>query len=115
MESEIRKIPKSKLRRIKEMSPHQIDEIFLLGFGMSNNKEGEENMDKHELYNDFIQECYEFIERMSSKYIDIIEKDSKCIDISFPKLNDVNYNISPIREVSIKFNVFCDYEKIKSK
>lgn len=52
---------------------------------------------------------------MSSKYIDIIEKDSKCIDISIPTFNDVNYNISPIREVSIKFNIFCDDEKLKSK
>ena len=43
MESEIRKIPKSKLRKIKEMSPYQIDEIFLLGFVLLNNKEGEEN------------------------------------------------------------------------
>ena len=41
MESEIRKIPKSKLRKIKEMSPCQIDDVVLLGFGMSNNKEGE--------------------------------------------------------------------------
>ena len=50
---------------------------------------------------------------MSSKYINIIEKDSQCIDISIPTFNDVNYNISPIREVSIKFNVFCDDEKLK--
>ena len=63
-------------------------------------------MKKQKLYNDIIQECYEFLERMSSKYIDIIEKDYQCIDISIPTFNDVNYNISPIREVSIKFNVF---------
>ena len=119
MESEIRTIQNSKLRKIKEMSPYQIDEIFLLGFVMSNNKEGEENMDKQKLYNDFIQECYEFFERMSSKYVDIIEKDSQCIAIkrfqhnSVPTFNDVNYNIqiSPIREVSIKFNVFKKDEK----
>lgn len=43
MESEIRTIPKSKLRKIKEMSPYQIDEVVLLGFVMSNNKEGEGN------------------------------------------------------------------------
>ena len=123
MEREIRTIPKERMKRIKEMSPYQIDEIFLLGFGMSNNKEGEENVDKHKLYNDFIQECYEFLERMSSKYINIIEKDSQCIDIkrfqhnSVPTFNDVNYNIqiSPIREVSIKFNVFKNDEKLKSK
>ena len=78
-------------------------------------------MKKHKLYNDLIQECYEFLERMSSKYIDIIEKDSKCIAIkrfrhnSVQTFNDVNYNISPIREVSFKFNVFCDDEKLKSK
>ena len=123
MESEIRTIPKERMKRIKEMSPYQIDEIFLLGFGMSNNKEGEENMDKQKLYNDFIQECYEFFERMSRKYVDIIEKDSQCISIkrfqhnSVPTFNDVNYNIqiSPIREVSIKFNVFKKDEKLKEK
>lgn len=43
MEDEIRTIPKERMKRIKEMSPYQIDEIYLLGFGMSNNKEGEEN------------------------------------------------------------------------
>ena len=43
MESEIRTIPKERMKRIKDMSPYQIDEIFLLGFGMLNNKEGEEN------------------------------------------------------------------------
>ena len=48
MESEIRTIQKSKLMKIKEMSPYQIDEIFLLGFGMSNNKEGEENDEETE-------------------------------------------------------------------
>ena len=41
MEIKIKTIPKEKMKRIKEMSPYQIDEIFLLGFGMSNNKEGE--------------------------------------------------------------------------
>ena len=49
MESEIRTIPKERMKRIKEMSPYQIDELVLLGFGMSNNKEGEENMDKQKL------------------------------------------------------------------
>lgn len=43
MESEIRKIPKSKLRKVKKMSPYQIDDVVLLGFGMLNDKEGEEN------------------------------------------------------------------------
>lgn len=78
-------------------------------------KKEKKTMKKQKLYNDIIQECYEFLERMSSKYINIIEKDSQCIDISIPTFNDVNYNISPIREVSIKFNVFCDDEKLKSK
>ena len=41
MESEIRTIPKERMKRIKDMSPYQIDELFLLGFGMSNDKEGE--------------------------------------------------------------------------
>ena len=48
MESEIRTIPKEKMKRIKNMSPYQIDEIFLLGFGMSNNKVGEENDEETE-------------------------------------------------------------------
>lgn len=78
-------------------------------------KNENKTMKKQKLYNDLIQECYEFLERMSSKYIDIIEKDSQCIDISIPAFNDVNYNISPIREVSFKFNVFCDEEKLKAK
>lgn len=78
-------------------------------------KKENKTMKKQKLYNDLIQECYEFLERMSSKYIDIIEKDSQCIDISIPAFNDVNYNISPIREVSFKFNVFMKYEKLKSK
>ena len=34
--------------KIKEMSPYQIDDIVLLGFGISNNKEGEENNEETE-------------------------------------------------------------------
>ena len=34
-------MPKSKLRKIKEMSPYQIDELVLLGFVLLNDKEGE--------------------------------------------------------------------------
>ena len=41
MESEIRTIPKERMKRIKEMSPYQIDEIVLLGFVISNNNEKE--------------------------------------------------------------------------
>ena len=48
MESDIRTIPKESMKRIKEMSPYQIDEIFLLGFGLLNNKEGEENDEETE-------------------------------------------------------------------
>ena len=48
MESDIKTIPKERMKRIKEMSPYQIDDIFLLGFGMSNNKEGEENDEETE-------------------------------------------------------------------
>lgn len=78
-------------------------------------KKENKTMKKQKLYNDFIQECYEFFERMSSKYIDIIEKDSQCISIkrfkynSVPTFNDANYNIqsSPVMEVSIKFNVLA--------
>ena len=66
-------------------------------------------------YNDFVGECYEFFERMSSKYIDIIEKDSPCIATKrvvrkiVPTFNPIDYKIqsSPIREVSIKFNVLA--------
>lgn len=39
MERKIRTIPKRKLRKIKEMSPYQIDEIVLLGFLLLNDKE----------------------------------------------------------------------------
>lgn len=48
MEGKIKTIPKSKLRKIKKMSPYQIDEIFLLGFGLLNNKKGEENDEETE-------------------------------------------------------------------
>ena len=48
MESEIRTIPKERMKRIKEMSPYQIDEVVLLGFGMLNDKEGEENDEETE-------------------------------------------------------------------
>ena len=48
MESEIRTIPKERMKRIKEMSPYQIDEVVLLGFGILNNKEGEENDEETE-------------------------------------------------------------------
>lgn len=41
MESEIRKTPKSKLMKIKEMSPYQIEDVVLLGFVLLNDKEGE--------------------------------------------------------------------------
>ena len=48
MESEIRTIPKERMKRIKEMSPYTIDDVVLLGFGMSNDKEGEENDEETE-------------------------------------------------------------------
>lgn len=48
MEDKIRTIPKSKLRKIKKMSPYQIDELVLLGFALLNNKEGEENDEETE-------------------------------------------------------------------
>lgn len=48
MGRKITTIPKEKMKGIKAMSPYQIDEIFLLGFGMSNNKEGEENDEETE-------------------------------------------------------------------
>ena len=48
MESEIRTIQKSKLRKVKKMSPYQIDDVVLLGFGISNNKEGEEKYEETE-------------------------------------------------------------------
>ena len=48
MERNIKTIPKERMKRIKEMSPYQIDEVVLLGFGMLNNKEGEENDEETE-------------------------------------------------------------------
>ena len=48
MERKIRTIQKSKLRHVKEMSPYQIDDVVLLGFGLLNNKEGEENDEETE-------------------------------------------------------------------
>ena len=41
MERKIKTIPKEKMKRIKEMSTYQIDEVVLLGFGLLNDKEGE--------------------------------------------------------------------------
>lgn len=41
MERKIRTIPKERMKRIKDMSPYQIDEVVLLGFVMLNDKEGE--------------------------------------------------------------------------
>ena len=49
MESEIRTIPKERMKRIKEMSPYQIDELVLLGFVLLNDKEGEENDEETEI------------------------------------------------------------------
>ena len=48
MERKIKTIPKEKMKRIKEMSPYQIDELVLLGFGLLNDKEGEENDEETE-------------------------------------------------------------------
>ena len=63
--------------------------------------------------NDFIQECYEFFERMNIKYRDIIEVNSQCIAIKRVKrksvmvFDEISYitQSSPVVEVSIKFNV----------
>ena len=44
----IKELQKSKLRKIKEMSPYQIDDVVLLGFVLLNNKEGEENDEETE-------------------------------------------------------------------
>ena len=43
MESEIRKMPKSKLRKIKEMSPYMIDEMMLVGLRLLNESRRENN------------------------------------------------------------------------
>lgn len=48
MERKIKTIPKEKMKGIKAMSPYQIDEIVLLGFGLLNDKEGEENDEETE-------------------------------------------------------------------
>lgn len=73
-------------------------------------------------YNDFVRECHKFYDRMKSEYEDIIEFDSPCIEIKkvvrkcVPTFNPTNYNIqsSPIREVSIKFDVFAYGENLES-
>lgn len=39
MESDIRTIQKERMKRIKEMSPYQIDDVVLLGFVLLNDKE----------------------------------------------------------------------------
>ena len=46
--TKIKNIPKSEVRKIKKMSPYQIEEIVLLAFGGLNNKEGEENNEETE-------------------------------------------------------------------
>lgn len=69
--------------------------------------------------NDFIQECYEFFERMSRKYDDIIEIDSLRIDIKraenkrIPIFDETHLIIqkSHIMEVC----VFKKDEKLKAK
>ena len=50
MESEIRKMPKSKLRKIKEMSPYQIDELVLLGFVLLNESRRENNEETETIF-----------------------------------------------------------------
>ena len=80
-------------------------------------------MKKQKLYNDLIQECYEFLERISREYDDIIEINSKCLAIKrverkiVPAFNDMDYKIqsSPVMEVSIKFNILTYGEKLKEK
>ena len=47
MESEIRTIPKDKVRKMKRMSPYQIDELFMIGYRLLNVK-GEENDEETE-------------------------------------------------------------------
>ena len=46
MGSEIKTIPKEKMKGIKEMSPYMIDELLLLGIHLLNIKEREENDEK---------------------------------------------------------------------
>lgn len=46
MGSNIKTIPKEKMKGIKEMSPYMIDELMLLGIHLSNIKEREENDEK---------------------------------------------------------------------
>ena len=62
-------------------------------------------------YDDFIQECNEFFERMNIKYRDIIENDSQCAVLkrverkSVPAFNNIIMQSSTIGEVSIKFYI----------
>ena len=48
MGSNIKTIPKEKMKGIKEMSSYMIDELMLLGFELLNNKQREENDEKSE-------------------------------------------------------------------
>lgn len=59
MGSEIKTIPKEKMKGIKEMSPYMIDELMLLGFELLNNKQGEENDEKSKtLFKDIYERNY---------------------------------------------------------
>ena len=59
MGSEIKTIPKEKMKGIKEMSPYMIDELMLLGFELLNNKQGDENDEKSKtLFKDIYERNY---------------------------------------------------------
>ena len=46
--TKIKTIPKSDVRKVKKMSPYQIEELVLLTFGLLNDKQGEENNEETE-------------------------------------------------------------------
>lgn len=48
MKDEIKTIPKRDVRKMKKMSPYQIEELVLLTFGLLNDKQGEENNEETE-------------------------------------------------------------------
>lgn len=64
-------------------------------------------------YNDLVKECRDFVERIASKYGELVEKDSPCMDINriesreVLSFNDTNFYISvaPRHEIKISFNI----------
>lgn len=66
---------------------------------------------EEERYNDLVKECRDFVERIASKYGELIERDSPCMDIKriesrdVISFNDTNFYIAvaPRHKVEIGF------------